>query len=30
MVFYIGDKQAFQIIDVNEKEGILILAFDKE
>ncbi|CAD8196752.1 unnamed protein product [Paramecium octaurelia] len=30
MVFYIGDKQAFQILEVNEKEGILVLAFDKE
>ncbi|CAD8121573.1 unnamed protein product [Paramecium sonneborni] len=30
MVFYIGDKQAFQILEINENEGVLTLAFDKE
>ncbi|CAD8122530.1 unnamed protein product [Paramecium sonneborni] len=30
MVFYVGDKQAFQVLDVNENEGVLTLAFDKE
>ncbi|CAD8202029.1 unnamed protein product [Paramecium octaurelia] len=30
MVFYIGDKQAFQILEVNEKEGTITFAFDKE
>ncbi|CAK61724.1 unnamed protein product (macronuclear) [Paramecium tetraurelia] len=30
MVFYIGDKQAFQILEVNEIEGTLTFAFDKE